>query len=198
MLVGYICSTYIPAVHTRLPSSTRSCGDLYSIQLDMTTCVCLWFSDYTLVSLNNKTDRYVHNNWNIVSSEIHVYIKWKLNCTSFLVSLLYVVHFDSPTFVCIFNVSITIFFIQKLPLHNGGKHQRSWNFTQYRHICYCDNMLWLLSQWLICFFVLWWKCSCMIYRWCLPPLWRGSFWIKKIVMETLKIQTNVGESKCTT
>jgi hypothetical protein len=109
ILVGYICSTYIPAVHIRLPSSTRSCSDLYSIQLDMTTCVCLWFSDYTLVSLNNKTDRYVHNNWNIVSSEIHVYIKWKLNCTSFLVSLLYVVHFDSPTFVCNFNVPITIY-----------------------------------------------------------------------------------------
>ena len=127
MLVEYLCSTYIPAVHTRLPSSTRSCGDLYLIQLDMTTCVCLWFSDFTPVSLNNKTDRHVHNNWNSVSSEIHVYIKRKLKCTSFLLSLLYVVQFDSPTFVCNFNVPITIYifcFIQKLSLYNGAKHQR--------------------------------------------------------------------------
>ena len=61
MLVGYICSIYIPAVHARLPSSTRSCGDLYSIQLDMTTCVCLWVYHFTPDSLNNKTDRHVHN-----------------------------------------------------------------------------------------------------------------------------------------
>jgi len=71
-------------------------------------CLSVGFP-FTPVSLSNKTDRHVHNNWNIISSEIHVYIKRKLKCTSFLVSLLYVVHFDSPTLVCICNVPITIY-----------------------------------------------------------------------------------------